>query len=465
MKEYYPLVSSEDRTLIESMTNIRFKDKDEFRTPETLILYEQGYMSEEQLLAMCKIHYSKKLETPRISNVTKDMLKHFKGSYLLPYRIDTVSRELHVMVVPEKYSENVEPFEDFTVVKHIVPLYHFIREYTVNIGEPTFLCELTAKDCLALIVSEATRIGASDITLVPKEIGAEIYYNVRKKKVYSKRRISKESLDEILKIIMSNSNASFNDIDKDPKYMSLDLDIHHRGRVAMLYSYYGRMSTIRVLENTIFNKTLEILNIDERTRYFIRKYFMSMEPGLRLMVGPTDSGKNTTLASVLIELNANNIYKVMSVEDPIELTLIHIEQIPANGEQSYKDNVFSMIRHNPDIMYLSEFTQRSAEGILEACNTHKPVYSTIHANSIADVVSRIADLTGYSLDRIIRDLNAVIFQVLVRDEEKDALYPETRFMYFTKEIKRSLYGKNYGIVMSMLDDYEEEWKNKKLEDI
>lgn len=465
MKEYYPLVSSEDRALIESMTKIRFKKSEDFRTPETLILYEQGYMSEDQLLAMCKMHYGKKLEAPRVGNVTKDMLKHFKGTMQLPFRVDTVGRVIHTMVIPEKYSENVAPFEDYTVQKHIVPIYHFIKEHLINIGEPEFLCELPAKDCLDLIVSEAVRLGASDITLAPKENRAEIYYNIRKKKIYSRRLISKLILEEIMGIIMSKSNASFNEIDKDPKYMSLDLDIHHRGRVAMAYSYYGRMATVRVLENAIFNKSLEELNIDERTVVFIRKYFMSKEPGLRLIVGPTDSGKNTTLASVLIEINIENEYKIMSVEDPVELVLTHVEQIPANGKDSYKKNVDSMIRHNPDIMYLSEFTKTSSEGILEACNTHKPVYSSIHANTIADVVSRIADLTGLSLDIIIRHLNAVIFQELERNDEEDKLYPKTTFMYFTKEIKRSLYGKNYGVVMSMLDDYEEEWKNKKLEDI
>lgn len=458
MNSYVGVLNIEQQLQVKTLTKIRFKHAENYKTPEALILYEQGFLPEDIILKMCELEYEMHLECPRLTNVDAGIIASFKGSVFLPYRVDTMHNEIHCLVLPENFSEILPEYMGYTIVKHLTPIYYYVRIYNYLYGEPEFLAELAVKDLLNLLTTEGINIGASDLHIVPKDNEAEVFFKVRKKKVYSKRRIKKSDIEEIIKLIAVESKAAFDQSDKSPKYMALSLDLHHRGRVVVNSTYYGRKATIRILSNDIFNTNLEELHLDGRTIDFIRKYYESDEKGLRLIVGPTSSGKNTTLAAVLHEKNASNEYIITSIENPIEIFLEHVEQIQADSEDEFIANAESLIRSDPDIIYLSEFTERSAKSIMKVVNTAKPVFSSIHANSIAGIISRIQDLTGLSYDRIIEQMHSVIFQELVRDDAKDKLFPVTHVMYFTKELKRSAYGKTYGEIVSILDDEEQRWK-------
>lgn len=458
MDSYKTVLKIEQQNQVQNLTRIRFKHQEQYTTPEALIMYEQGFLPEKKIQELCELEYGILLECPRITNIDDRTVNAFKGSAYIPFSVDTVKNIIHCLILPELIREYPPEYLGYKLVKHYTPIYYYVKAYQLLFGDPPFLAKLSSKDILDLLTTEAINIGASDLHIVPKKDTAEIFFKVRKKKVYSKRAVSREEVPDLIKLIGIISKAPINDNDNTPKYMAMTLDLHHRGRVVINSTYYGRKASIRILSNDIFKLTLEDLNLEERTVRFIRKYFESDEKGLRLIVGPTSSGKNTTLASVLHEKNVNNEYIITSIENPIEIFLEHVEQIQADNEEEYALNAESLIRSDPDIIYLSEFTERSAPSIMKVVNTAKPVFSSIHANSIAEVVARIQDLTNLSYDRVIEQLHSVVFQELERDDEHDKLFPVTRVMYFSDKFKRTLYGKEYGEIIPLLNDEEERWK-------
>ena len=246
--------------------------------------------------------------------------------------------------------------------------------------------------------------------------------------------------------------------DARPRFFSIDIDRHNRGRVVINKTYYGRLITIRVLPNEVLTSKVEDLNLNAATCKFVRDYFISKEKGLRLYIGETMSGKNTSILASLNELVSEDRYKIVSVEQPVEILVDGIEQINAETDEEFEANADSLLRQNPDFVYFTEITQRTAGAILRQANTAKAVFSTIHANSISDVFFRLQDITHMPIDRLILTLQSCIYQELVRVEELDRVFPYTRCMYFSDELKMRLYGKDVGTIKSILQEEEAKWE-------
>ena len=220
------------------------------------------------------------------------------------------------------------------------------------------------------------------------------------------------------------------------------------------------MITIRVLPNTVLNQSLEDLNIAPSTCTFIRETMLSPEKGLRLFIGETMSGKNTTILSALNELVKTDKFKIVSLEQPVEILVDGIEQINAETDEEFAMNADSLLRQNPDIVYFTEITARTANQIMQQSNTSKAVFSTIHANSIAEVLFRLQDITGLPLDRIILTLHSCVYQELVRDDKKDTVRPYNKCVYFDEDLKMRLYGKDVAEIIGILRGIENRWKNE-----
>lgn len=238
----------------------------------------------------------------------------------------------------------------------------------------------------------------------------------------------------------------------------MQLDLHNRGRVVINRTYYGRAITIRVLPDGFLTTTLEDLNITPNNADFIRKVMLNKdEKGLRLFIGETMSGKNTTILSALRELTALKRYKIVSIENPVETLVEGVEQINTESEDEYRANAASLLRQNPDIVYITEITNYTALDTIQTANTGKVVFSTIHANSISDVISRLMDITGFNSDRLLLSMQSCCYQELVRDEERDTIHPVNRCLHFTDELKTKLYGKSVGEVKQILQEVEMAW--------
>lgn len=169
------------------------------------------------------------------------------------------------------------------------------------------------------------------------------------------------------------------------------------------------------------------------------------------------SGKNTTIVTALRELVEKGTMKVVSLEQPVEILIDGMEQINTETDEEFALNADSLLRQNPDIIYFTEITARTATAIMQQSNTAKAVFSTVHANGIADVLFRLQDITGLSVDRIILTLHSCVFQELVRNDKDDTVTPSNRCLYFTEELKMQLYGKSMAEIVGILRAEEMRW--------
>ncbi len=138
--------------------------------------------------------------------------------------------------------------------------------------------------------------------------------------------------------------------------------------------------------------------------------------GLVLIVGPTGSGKTTTLSAGLQELADDGTRKVITIEDPVEYAIDNIQQtrVRNNIGFGFADAMRAFVRQDPDVILVGEI--RDSETALEAARASQTghlVLSTLHCNDAVDAVQRLYDL-GLHPNSIASELLAVIAQRLAR---------------------------------------------------
>jgi type II secretory ATPase GspE/PulE/Tfp pilus assembly ATPase PilB-like protein len=137
--------------------------------------------------------------------------------------------------------------------------------------------------------------------------------------------------------------------------------------------------------------------------------------GLVLCVGPTGSGKTTTLHSVLGKINTPE-RKIWTAEDPVEITQAGLRQVQVNPkiDWTFAKALRAFLRADPDVIMVGEIRdQETAEIAIEASLTGHLVMSTLHTNSAAETVTRLLDM-GTDPFNFGDSLLAVLAQRLVR---------------------------------------------------
>ena len=152
--------------------------------------------------------------------------------------------------------------------------------------------------------------------------------------------------------------------------------------------------------------------------------FSSYSKGIVLVTGETGSGKSTTLASILDQINHNRREHIITLEDPIEY-VHHADQCLVDQREigkdthSFADGLKAILREDPDIILLGEL--RDAETIetaLTAAETGHLVFATLHTNTAVDTIDRIVGVFDAARQSQIRTqlaqtLKAVLCQQLV----------------------------------------------------
>jgi len=137
--------------------------------------------------------------------------------------------------------------------------------------------------------------------------------------------------------------------------------------------------------------------------------------GLFLCVGPTGSGKTTTLHSALRRINTPN-RKIWTAEDPVEITQRGLRQIQVNPKigWNFASALRALLRADPDVIMVGEIRdQETAEIAIEASLTGHLVFSTLHTNSAAETIVRLIDL-GVDPFSFADSLQGILAQRLVR---------------------------------------------------
>lgn len=436
---------------IDNMVLTRFKDSSKFRTPESVILYEQGYLSKEKLLELCNEQYPEiKLTEPGSSFVPKDILTLFEGSKAIPIRYSSLKKEIEVIYVPEYESEKIK-VPNHQIIYTPTTLHYYVINHVRFYGDFSELQSVPGKSALDMILEEAIHQSVPDLTISNLEGSVIVYYNKKKRKVMATNIFPKYVMGEIIKVFTIES--PIDDItDNRAKYVGYEIDDEYRARVLINKNYYGHVITIRLFPNALFEMSLEDLNINQEVIDFFRDKSKNKVNGIRVIVGETMSGKNNTALSVLREIVQEGGSKVVSIEMPVEQRISGVEQIGVENIEEYNSNIQSLIHQNPDFVYITEMKDDTATEVMRIANTGKKVLTTLHSNSVADTVSRITDITGLSPNRIIQVLHSILHQelVIIGDE----IYPKTTFVYFDNEFKQELYDKPFGEIIRLIRERE-----------
>ena len=164
-----------------------------------------------------------------------------------------------------------------------------------------------------------------------------------------------------------------------------------------------RISTIPIMNGESI--VLRLLD-KESTRFSLRE--LGMEPGqleafeklirlphgILLVVGPTGSGKTTTLYSVMHKLNDRH-HKIITIEDPVEYQLPGLSQMQVNAKigLTFADGLRHIVRQDPDVILVGEIRDRETADIaVNAALTGHLVLSTLHTNDAVGAIVRLLDM-------------------------------------------------------------------------
>ena len=190
--------------------------------------------------------------------------------------------------------------------------------------------------------------------------------------------------------------------------------------------YIGEESVVlRLLDTTRI--PLEIENLGFNLMQLERLELLSQKPnGLILVCGPTGSGKSTTVASMLVEMEkkSSGSLKILSLEDPPEYVIPGVTQVKVDEHNGFTEALAHIFRQDPDVIMIGEIRdEESAAAALRAALTGHLVFATLHAGSAGEAVLRLENL-GLKRELFCPVVRGVICQELNYLRSKNQLYAD-----------------------------------------
>lgn len=268
---------------------------------------------------------------------------------------------------------------------------------------------------LGQIIEQAVHKRASDIHIEPMENQVRIRFRVDGVLHEAMRHDISLHAALIARIkIVSGLDISEKRRPQDGRATSIVDRQEYDIRVSILPTVYGEKVVMRLAQK-------KALTMDKRELGFpddeLAKFdkILSHPNGMILVTGPTGSGKSTTLYTALNELNGEGV-NIITVEDPVEANVTGINQVQVNEKAglTFSSALRSILRQDPDIIMIGEIRdQETAEIAVKASITGHLVVSTLHTNSSANTITRLADM-GVENYLIADSVVGVIAQRLVR---------------------------------------------------
>lgn len=414
------------------------------------MLVDLGYATEEAIAT----GLSKQLNIPTISlqgmTIEEDILKLADGNLL----------RKHVMI-PFEYSEynmniirvamadpmDMRGVDDFSIVtnlqvepviatpheillaldkyygdseaKRVAEQYARERENLNLAQEPEEEDETVTNSPIVQLVKsmieQATRQRASDIHIEPLENTVRIRYRIDGV-LYEKASYDKNLLSAIITRVKIIGGMDISEKRK-PQDGRITLMVDRKEydiRVSILPTVFGEKCVMRLAQKMALNREKKTLGFtDEQLKCFDE--FLSHPNGIILVTGPTGSGKSTTLYTAVSELNTEDV-NIITVEDPVEANIDGVNQVQVNpkADLTFASALRSILRQDPDIIMIGEIRdQETASIAVKAAITGHLVVSTLHTNSAASTITRLADM-GVENYLIADSVVGIIAQRLVR---------------------------------------------------
>lgn len=309
------------------------------------------------------------------------------------------------------------------------------------------LQEVRPDDMLAFLVKQAFQLGSSDIHLESKHNGARIRFRVDGV-LHTIAQIDAERYHQLIGVLASTADistaadeAQTGQINRSFK-MATGEDVEVNLRVESVPAINGMDAVLRLFNFRSDMLQLDRLGLNDYQSKVIRD-IIARPFGLVMIVGPTGSGKTTTLYSILNELNSEE-RKIITLEDPVEYQIEGITQIPVHSRQgdSFNEKLRSVLRLDPDVIMVGEIRDTdTAKTALQAALTGHLVLSTYHASSASAAITRLLDAIGEN-PLYASTIRLIQAQRLVRrldDKTKTQIEPSAELEKHLEKIVQSIH--------------------------
>lgn len=295
------------------------------------------------------------------------------------------------------------------------------------------------------LIDQADKLGVSDIHIENQRDCIRVRMRIDGV-LHSVAELHSDRYRVVLGALASRANIST--AAKEPQSGHMQKEITRNGtthllnlRIETVPTIHGQDAVMRLFNFDESMLNLDRLGLGDTERAEINEV-ISHPRGMVLMVGPTGSGKSTTLYSIINALN-NDSRKIITLEDPVEYGISRISQIPIDttSGQSFADGLRSVLRLDPDIVMIGEIRDAdTAKTAIQASITGHLVLSSFHANTASAAFSRMIDLIGVN-PIFSSSIRLVIAQRLVRrldDNTKQAYEPDEATKAWIRETLKNL---------------------------
>jgi len=250
-------------------------------------------------------------------------------------------------------------------------------------------------DLVDLVINSAISSRASDVHIEPGERGVIVRHRLDGilKEVMDLPKWVHEGLVARMKI-MAGMDIAEKRLPQDGRLRiktedGKDVDF----RVSTLRTLYGEKIVLRVLDHRKGAPPLEELGFSAATMEELR-FFLKHQHGMILVVGPTGSGKSTTLSSAITSIKSGRT-NIITIEDPIEYQIPGVNQTQINekAKLTFAGALRAILRQDPDVILVGEIRdQETAKIAMQAAQTGHLVLSTLHTDDAPSAVTRLMDM-------------------------------------------------------------------------
>lgn len=295
--------------------------------------------------------------------------------------------------------------------------------------------QVKADDMLAYLVLQAHKLNASDIHIESQPNHVRIRFRIDGV-LHPIAHLSVEKYRVLIAAIASAGNVSTASEDAQQGHIAQKIRMAD-GNEVNVNVRLETVPTINAMDVVmrLFNMDREMYRLDRLDLSPVERgvvdQIIKKPSGLVMVVGPTGSGKTTTLYSMLNSLNSDE-RKIITIEDPVEYQFPGITQISVTSkgvdEINFAERLRAVLRLDPDIVMVGEIRDMdTAKTALQASLTGHLVLATFHASSAAAALTRMADIIGQN-PLFVSAIRLVMAQRLVR-----RLDPATKQPYLPDE--------------------------------
>lgn len=313
-------------------------------------------------------------------------------------------------------------------VKDILPRYEGLakqvlteeRDYEIDILDSSItfkelesqLNSAELRDILKFILAAAIHAKSSDIHIEPQRDGVRLRFRIDGI-LHIVGFLERDRYEYVLSQIELSSGMKLNVNEAQEGRLEVNLSGQTTNvRVETLPTLYGDDVALRLFNTEATMLKLEDLGLFDYNRVVIDDMLLRPQ-GMVLVVGPTGSGKTTTIYAILNCLN-NTRVKIISLEDPIEYAIPGVAQSQINEGESFGIRLKAVLREDPDIVMVGEIRdQDTANVALHAALTGHMMVSTFHANNAAAAVGLLKEITENN-SLLASAVSLIIAQRLVR---------------------------------------------------